>query len=261
MIPPRPSPLARQLGTIYFRRRARRRLAGVWGARLEGLAAWDRQESGTTSAHPLIIVANHPGWWDAVMPILVSLDRFDHDAYGIMEERQLERFRFFTRLGMFSIDRDDPRSALATLEYAADLLRGSRRVLWYFPQGAIVPNDRRPITVAGGLARLAERIGEVTLLPLAIRYELLDQERPEAWLLGGEAIELGGDSGGADRGSSDRRDELTALITGRLTGVVDQLRECVLERRTDEFERILSGRASIDAWWSRVRGNRSLHGS
>ena len=78
-------------------------------------------------------------------PILISLDLFDHDAYGIMEERQLRRYGFFRRLGMFSVDRENFRSARRSLDYAATLLRGTGRVLWLFPQGEIVPNDRRPV--------------------------------------------------------------------------------------------------------------------
>ena len=105
MIPAEPSRLARRAGARYFRYRGRRRLAGVHAAELERMEAWNRNGSNQAADRPLIIVANHASWWDALMPILISLDHFDHDAYGVMEERQLRRFGFFRKLGMFSIDR------------------------------------------------------------------------------------------------------------------------------------------------------------
>ena len=255
MIPADPSQTARRAGARYFRYRGRRRLAGIHAAGLEEMRRWDRRGSGPTADYPLVIVANHAGWWDALMPIMISLDTFDHDAYGVMEERQLVRFGFFRKLGMFSIDRENPRSALASLRYGADLLRDTNRVLWYFPQGEIVPNDRRPLEIQRGIGRLLEMIGRVTLLPVAFRYELMDNERPDAWIRVGPPTGLDLTSPAGTMSGS----EIEELVRRGMTGTADRLREDVLERRTDEYRTILRGRRSIDEWWSDLRGNRSLH--
>lgn len=255
MIPAEPSRLARRAGARYFRYRGRRRLAGVHAVGLEKMEGWDRRGSNRTADHPLVIVANHASWWDALMPILISLDHFDHDAYGVMEERQLRRFGFFRKLGMFSIDRENPRSGLASLAYGADLLRDTGRVLWYFPQGEVVPNDVRPIEIYRGIGRLLRMIGRSTLLPVAFRYELLDNERPDAWIRIGSPTEL--DLRDASGGTT--APDLEELVREGLTETADRLRADVLERRTEEYATILRGGRSIDEWWSDVRGNRSLH--
>ena len=219
------------------------------------MEAWDLRGSNRAADHPLIIVANHASWWDALMPILISLDHFDHDAYGAMEERQLRRFGFFRKLGMFSIDRENPRSGLESLRYGADLLRGTGRVLWYFPQGEIVPNDRRPIQIQRGISRLLEMIGHFTLLPVAFRYELLDNERPDAWIRVGSPTKLRLREALGDTAISD----LAEHVRTGLTETADRLRADVLERRTEEYGTILRGGRSVDDRWSDLRGNRSLH--
>ncbi|MBK9184389.1 MAG: hypothetical protein IPM83_15075 [Ignavibacteria bacterium] len=83
---------------------------------------------GSSAPCPTIIVSTHGSWWDAVVTIVMSLRRYRLDADGMMEYRQLTKYRFFSRIGMFSVVREDPRSAVRSLHYAADRLRntGSR---------------------------------------------------------------------------------------------------------------------------------------
>ncbi len=253
MIEARPTPLARRLAVAYFRRRARRRLAGLYGASMERLAPWEKgheRESGDPG--PLIIVANHSSWWDAVMPILISLDLYNHNAYGVMVEEELAKFRFFRRIGMFSIDRKNPRSAMRSLQYGADLLRRTDRVLWYYPQGEIVPNDRRPVAIESGIARLVEMIGEVTVIPLALRYELLDNERPDVWMRCGEVTRFGGKH-------IETREEIRDRIHQRLVATMDEVKHDVIRRDLVDYETILAGAGSISDRWDRIRPGRERY--
>ena len=249
MITAQPSEPARRLAVRYFRRRARKHLSGLYGAGLERLQPWNlKGKGGDRSPGPLIIVANHSSWWDAIMPILISLDHFSHDAYGVMVEQELSKYRFFRKVGIFSIDRGDPRSALRSLQYGADLLRDTDRVLWFFPQGEIVPNDHRPFEIESGISRLALMIGRVTVLPIAFRYELLDNEHPDCWFRCGEPLTYNG---------SENRSDLTTITTSindRLEEVLNQLRTDVLTRYLREYEPILEGTRSINRGWDRLRG-------
>ena len=215
-------------------------LSGVMVRGLEHLTTWNRAES---PDHPLIIVANHSSWWDAVMPILISLYRLDHDAYGVMEERQLEQYGFFRKLGMFSVDRENPRSAYRSIEYGANLLRQTGRVLWLFPQGLILPNDKRPIHSYSGTAHLIRKTGACSIVPVAFRYELLHDERPTAFGRIGIPEYI------PDTGKLDT-EILNNEITERLTRTVDLLREDVLEERLESYEMIVRGRKSINERWS-----------
>lgn len=235
MLTARPTRFHRYLFARYFRSHARRRLAQIALRGGEHLAEWNRDRDPNK---PLLIVANHASWWDAVMPILISLNTFNHDAYGIMEERQLRRHGFFRRLGMFSVDRENFRSARRSLDYAANLLRGTGRVLWLFPQGTIVPNDARPIRCYSGTAHLITLIGECAILPVAFRYELLAEERPIALASVGKIVDI-------PPGNKQNTRQLTELISRILTAEADMLRDDFREERLEGFSVILAGKRSI----------------
>ncbi|MGE3802613.1 MAG: lysophospholipid acyltransferase family protein [Candidatus Kapaibacterium sp.] len=245
MLPATPSNFYRRILTRYFRRRGKKMLSGVLVHGLAHLADWNRERSPET---PLILVANHSSWWDAVMPILISLDRLNHDAFGVMEERQLQRYGFFRKLGMFSIDRDNGRSAYRSLEYAADLLRDTGRVLWFFPQGMILPNDQRPIQSFSGTAHIVQMIGRCDVAPVAFRYELLHHERPTAFAKISPPISFNGE----ERLS---KADLNNQITQMLTETVNQLRDEVVAEELDGYEMVLEGKKSIDERWDEVRSN------
>ncbi len=80
---------------------------------------------------------------------------------------------------MFSVVREEPRSALRSIQHGAQLLRGTGRALWMFPQGALVQQDVRPIICDPGLAMLARLTSSAWLAPVAFRYELLREQRPD----------------------------------------------------------------------------------
>lgn len=246
MIKAAPSEQARSLAVRYFRRRVRKSFAGMHVAGLEHLAAWDRNRSGSG---PLLIVASHTSWWDAVMPILLSFDLCNLDAYGVMEEAQLARYRFFRRLGMFSINPDDPRSAIESLRYGSELLTGTNRVLWYFPQGEIVPSDRRPIEVRSGTGRLIDLTEGLTLLPVAFQYELLDNERPDIWTRIGAPVNVH-----AEPARSANR---VSIVQNELTRTMNRVREDVIERNFGAYQTVLTGHLSVDRWWDKIRGKAS----
>ncbi len=241
MLKANPSGFHRRLLAAYFSRRLRKRFAGVLARGISRLEPWNDGRAG----EPLLIAVNHSSWWDAVLPIVLSCKVLRHDAYGIMEEKQLERYRFFTRAGIFSIDRENPRRALESLHYAAGLLRKTGRVLWMFPQGRILPNDRRPIEPEHGIGRLIGLLGGCTVVPVALRYELGREELPLAYISVGEGEHFSGE--GTPR-------QLSAAVASMLTTELDSLRDALLAESAQEFHPLITGRASISTRWDRVRG-------
>lgn len=168
------------------------------------------------------------------------------DSYVMMEERQLRAYRFFTWCGAFSIERRDPDDAQRSQLYAANLLRERRdRALYIFPQGRIEANDYRPLTVYPGIARIAAQVGDVTLCPIALRYEFLGQQWPHAFVQIGPAH---------PPASCDDIEAIRRDVAMRLTDAVDRLRTDVIEQRLGRFQPLLSGRWGIDRTWDAVRG-------
>jgi len=129
-------------------------------------------------AIPQIVVANHTGWWDG----LAAFELWKQsglDNFVMMEEKQLRRFWPFTRLGAFSVVRENPRAAAKSIEYAARILNEKlNRSLWIFPQGELVPFGARPMGLFPGFARVIERIGKCEIVPVTFRYEFLKAHRP-----------------------------------------------------------------------------------
>jgi chlorobactene lauroyltransferase len=189
---------------------------------------------------PLIVVLNHPAWWDGHLCALLDREVFRgaFDAYLMMEAPQLRRFRFFTWMGAFSVDRHDAREALRSVSYVARLLQERpARACYIFPQGTITPNDRRPLALYPGVTHIVRRAGAATICPVALRYELRGEQRPDAFIRLGPALRLGAGQSGA---------QLSALVERLLTGCVDRLRDEVLGEQLDEYRVLLHGRPGVD---------------
>ncbi|OJW00791.1 MAG: hypothetical protein BGO39_20350 [Chloroflexi bacterium 54-19] len=138
--------------------------------------------------YPVIFYANHNTYWDGYLAHVVLRQVYGLEGYLMMDLRQMRKFRFFRWAGVFSVDRENGRSAMRSLDYIADELRKKPgRALWLFPQGEIAPQERRPLAFQGGLARLIRRTGPCYVYPVAVRYEFFSQPQPEFLLSVGEA--------------------------------------------------------------------------
>ena len=131
---------------------------------------------------PLIIYCNHSSWWDGLIAFQISYE-VGLQSFMMMEEKQLRRLFLFRLLGAFSVVRENPRSALKSVNYSAELLKkDSRNTLWIFPQGEILPYDLRPLKFYNGLAKIIEKIGNCTTISLSMRYEFLGEFKPQIFV-------------------------------------------------------------------------------
>ena len=114
-IPEKESPVFTRIFYRYVLSLYRRRFRAVW---LD-----DRQMPGNRLA--TLYIGNHNSWWDALNPLLLNERVIGKRARAMMDEEQLLQYPFFRRLGVFSINRQHPRKALASLEHAVRLLNDS----------------------------------------------------------------------------------------------------------------------------------------
>ena len=199
---------------------------------------------------PLLCYMNHVSWWDGYMIGIVNQKILGHRfaAYIMMEEKQLKHYRFMTRAGAFSVHRQNKREAARSVAYISRILaeRGGR-ALYMFPQGEIVPNDRRPIAAYTGLAHVVRRVPNVLLYPVALRYEFRGEERPEIFIRLGPAHRA---STPVDIAA------LTQEVEQRLAASADALREAVVADDMGQFCPLLRGRPSINRLFDRVLGHK-----
>ncbi len=199
------------------------------------------------AAGPVIAYANHPSWWDGYLAYavdrLVLRDRFR--GYLMVDEAQLVKYPFFRWVGAFSVDRHAPRSAAASVAYAAaELSAGPARLLWIFPQGRLLPQEHRPLRISRGAAAIARRAGGATLWPVALRYEFGDRQRPDALARLGVPYAV---PASADPTS------VSADMGRRLTGVVDRLAADVAAGDLSGYDVLIRGRSGINERFDRFR--------
>ena len=189
---------------------------------------------------PLICYLNHPSWWDGYAAFWLHREVFKRrfQNYLMMDEQQMRNYSFFARVGVFSVDRSQPRRAAASVSYIGRLLAERRdRCLWIFPQGMLTPNEQRPIEVLPGLAHIVKMAGGAMLWPVALRFEFRNEQRPEAFIRAGPAHHAPATSDSAD---------LTVDVQQRLTAVVDALRDDVISGQLDGYRVLLHGRPGVN---------------
>lgn len=227
MITARKERLFEHVFALYNRNLIRRRFEGL---RVAGLDHLQRHATGT----PQLLYANHSSWWDGL--IMFQLARVCKlDLYAMMEEKQLRQYPFHRKLGAFSVVRTRPREALKSIEYASNLLRHTSRTLLIFPQGQTAPNDTRPLKFYNGAARIIECVGEIDLLPVALRYEFLDEFRPQIFARVGAAERI-------EATSDFNAKQLTNYMAEKLTHTLDSVHADVIARNFADYVEIVAPR-------------------
>ncbi len=126
----------------------------------------------------MLLVSNHTAFWDPLVAVWLTNCVLPIDSYAMMDAKNLRRLPFFRLVGAFGIDLDDPRDGGLAIRYAAKLLREGNRLVWVFAQGDERPITERPLGFRAGAAAVARLSPGATILPLALRYEFGQTERP-----------------------------------------------------------------------------------
>ena len=191
---------------------------------------------------PLIVYANHVGWWDPMVSfLLASVLMPGRRHYAPMDAEALKRYPILRWLGIFPVELASARGAVQFLRTGEAILRAGG-VLWVTPQGRFADVRERPIAFKAGLAALAKRVPGCRLLPLAIEYTFWEERTPETLLLLRAPVP-------AERAASAAALE-TELIAA-LEGAMEELRERAMARKPEGFERVLlRGGAGVGGFYA-----------
>ncbi len=131
--------------------------------------------------YPCVFYAPHSNWWDGIVGYNLIRKVFNLKLRIMIEE--LNRFPILTQVGAFPVNKKSPQEAMKSLKYIVDDLKNPDLGLWIFPQGIIKPPNHRPIELQSGLAYIAQNVakkhGGVNLIPLAVNYVFLREDKPE----------------------------------------------------------------------------------
>ncbi len=181
---------------------------------------------------PCVVYANHSSWWDGLAAFQIW-HFLKLDSFIMMEEKQLKNLKFFRRLGAFSIVRESSREAFESVEYAVKILeKDSRKTLWIFPQGEILPNDTRPFHFFNGLSHIVKKVNTCAVVPIAFRYEFLGNFKPDIFVNIGEPIIFSDEN-------RVGKNALTETFVNELTKTLDQLKNDFIRKNLIDFQNII----------------------
>lgn len=134
-------------------------------------------------AFPLILYSNHQTWWDGLLewPVITHF-RLNHLL--MMEEKNLRRFPFFRRVGVFGVDLDSRSGRSAGLLYAIRGLRDGtpRRTLILYPQGQLLPAHEGWRSFQPGLEKILQAVPRARAIPVAKHLRMGRFPKPEVIL-------------------------------------------------------------------------------
>ncbi|GIU81161.1 MAG: hypothetical protein KatS3mg006_0225 [Pyrinomonadaceae bacterium] len=180
---------------------------------------------------PLLVYANHSSWWDGLVVFEISLHT-EFDWFVMMEEKQLKKLFPFRWLGAFSVVRENPREAVKSINYAAKIMtENSKTALLIFPQGKILPNDKRPLSFYHGVSRIIEKVKIAVCIPLAMRYEFLGNFKPEIFVKIGEPEKV------EAKESFDPK-VFTKSLEDKMTSLLDRLKSDILSDSLNNYKNL-----------------------
>jgi 1-acyl-sn-glycerol-3-phosphate acyltransferase len=194
---------------------------------------------------PLLFVANHANWWDGMVAYDSYYPRSSYQHYIMMDEKQLRQFRFFTGLGVFSIDKTQGSAIIESLQYASERLQAGEAV-WIFPQGEIAHLEKRPIQFSSGVSYLLEHCPQTVVVPVTLYYSFCQQQKPEASIWYGPALEM--------KWETIDRKERTKVIQMNVEHQLNQHRDFYMRDEIEQadFEVILQSKTT-DEWFLSVK--------
>lgn len=196
--------------------------------------------------HPeegILAVANHSNWWDFMFGLWLN-DHLQVDGYGMTEHANMVKYSFFKRVGVFSMEKSHGPSVKASIEYTAELLQKPKSYVWIMPQGRILCNDTRPLDFQDGLRLVVRRAKRLTIVPVALRYEFWQDDKPEAFVRFGthERVEW----------SRESSENLVQYWQQRVTHELDQLKLDTLTQDPGRFETLMRGPKSLNQRMEKV---------
>jgi 1-acyl-sn-glycerol-3-phosphate acyltransferase len=198
---------------------------------------------------PILVVLNHPSWWDPMIGIVLSRELNPRDQFAAIDAVAVEQYRFFKRLGFVGVDQHSLRGAASFLRTGAALLSEPRRAFWVTAQGRFADARERPLALQPGVGHLAARMTHGRVIPVALEYAFWTERTPEA------LVRLGAPLNVADHANLTGKQWL-ALIEGALTSALDALNAEAMARDPAAFRTLLDGRTGVGGvydWWRRVK--------
>jgi 1-acyl-sn-glycerol-3-phosphate acyltransferase len=195
--------------------------------------------------YPLLVCLNHPSWWDPLIGLYLSQRFFaNRRHYAPIAAAEIAQYRFFERLGFFSVGHTH-EGAARFLRIGQAALHRADGALWMTPQGAFT-DVRRPLVLEPGVGRLATHLERFAMLPIALEYSFWSERFPEAFACLGDPVF-------ASSGGEHSAAGWNAIFARACEETADALSARVQARDPSLFEPLLEGSAGVGGFYDRWR--------
>lgn len=198
---------------------------------------------------PLIVVLNHPSWWDPLFGVALTELFPNYTHYSPIDAKGLAKYPFLERLGFFGIELGSRQGGLTFLRTGQAVLSQPRNAMWITGQGKFTDPRERPVQLREGIGHLVRKLDQVVVLPLAVEYPFWEERFPEALALFGEPIEI-------VHGREREVGEWVERISAGLQEAQDALAKLALARDSAAFDVLIGGSAGVGGvygGWRRLR--------
>lgn len=195
---------------------------------------------------PLIVLANHPSWWDGVAFLLLRRALLPERRMFIpMEAAALARYPFMTRIGVFGVE-PGSRGAIGFLRTAEHVLAAPTHMLWMNAPGRFSDPRERPVPLAAGVVRLSELAPNAWVMPLALEYPFWNERAPEMLAAFGPPI-------AAAELNALGRDARAARLSAAIAETADRLAADAIAREPSRFVTLEAGQEGMGGLYGRWR--------
>lgn len=137
----------------------------------------------------LVITPNHISWWDGFFAEFVLSKFISRKIHLMMLEDQLDNYKFFRKLGAYSINPKSSQSIIETAAYTKSLVEDTGNYVITYPQGEIEPFEKRPLAIKKGLKLFVDGIkNDFVILPIAFKIQYLNQKYPAVFARFGNPV-------------------------------------------------------------------------
>ena len=136
---------------------------------------------------PTILIPNHNTWWDGFFAYFLNEAVAKQNIYLMMLDEQLKKYPFFSQVGAYGIDPDNPKATLTSLKYTLELLdlpTTPKSMVCIFPQGELQPWNPNGLKFKPGIDWIIRKWeNPINIVPLAIRPEFLEDQLPQLFFM------------------------------------------------------------------------------
>ncbi|MFV1884981.1 MAG: hypothetical protein ACMZ7B_10875 [Balneola sp.] len=125
------------------------------------------------------------GWASPIVPEPKAVQTKSPSADG---NKQMRQYPFFSRIGAFSINLENPRSSIKSLRYAVDSMERENSCLFIYPEGKLTSiSDSKPV-FKEGLSWLCQKMEQVDFVPVAFYIDHSKSNKPDLYISIGEVV-------------------------------------------------------------------------